>query len=135
MTDLASAVKHEKDVAARIAAHLRRMFPDEPLIMSRAEEVVDALLTTSGVAVADTATLERALLKVVSSAAIVPAPRCPECQHAVTRHDHGSMNGLGECLERTPHGLCWCKHYMTPHGADALAEDYRKELTTHVFDA
>lgn len=129
MTDLASAVKHEKDVSARIAAHLRRMFPDEPLITDRAEQVVDALLTTSGVVVADVPVLERAMLEVVSSTATVPAPRCPECQHAVTRHDHGSMDGLGECLERTPHGLCWCKHYMLPNS------DSREENDTCVFDA
>lgn len=99
-------------MSARVASNLRRMFPDEALIRERAEEVVDALLTTDGVVVADSQSLRNALRDVVSSSAVVPQPRCPQCNHSVVRHDHGSMDGLGECLERTPRGLCWCKHYM-----------------------
>lgn len=102
----------EKDVAARIASQLRRIFADDETIASRAEDIVDALLTTPGVLVADTEALTRAVATAVASEATVSAPRCPECRHAVKRHDHGSMGGLGECLERTPSGLCWCKHYM-----------------------
>lgn len=104
----------EKDMNSRLASHLRRMFPDEPLIESRAEEVVDAVLTTPGTVIADANSLSAALQSVLASSAVVPSPRCPTCRHAVTRHDHGSMAGLGECLERTPSGLCWCKHYMRP---------------------
>lgn len=101
----------ERDVSARVASNLRRMFPDEALIRERAEEVVDALLSTDGVVVADSQSLRDALRDVVFSSAVVPAPRCPSCKHSVSRHDHGSMAGLGECLERTPRGMCWCKHY------------------------
>ena len=102
----------ENDVNARIASNLRRMFPDDHLVGERAEDIVDAVLSTSGVVVADSAALSAALHGVLSSAAVTPVPRCPECRHAVKRHDHGSMDGLGECLERTATGLCWCKHYM-----------------------
>lgn len=102
----------EKDVASRIASHLRAMFPDEEFVTERAEEVADALLSTPDTVVADVTTLQRALSGVLSSAAVAPAPRCPECRHAVQRHNHGSHMGMGECLERTPTGICWCKHYM-----------------------
>ena len=102
----------EKDVAAQLRRNSRRAFPDDETVTARAEDIVDALLTTPGVMVADADTLTKALAGVASSETVVPTPRCPECRHAVKRHDHGSMGGLGECLERTPTGLCWCKHYM-----------------------
>lgn len=98
--------------SARIASNLRRLFPEEQVVTERAEDIVDAVLSTPGVIVADSSTLESALRKVLTSTAITPVPRCPECKHAVSRHDHGSMGGLGECLEHTPEGLCWCQHYM-----------------------
>lgn len=117
-----------EDLTVALARVLRQRYPSGQ-IAQEAENIADIIRSIPGVLVAHEAVVSAKLDGVIAALRAEPAPRCPTCGHPVSRHNHGSFEGLAECLERDGHGgMCWCKHYMTPDAVLETADSGKEPL-------
>lgn len=115
---MSMSARPSDDLTVTLSAALRSRYPDG-VINDEAEEIADLIRSVPGILVVREDALSSALGSVLDSVRTLPLPRCPSCNHPVRSHNHGSFDGLAECLERVSGGMCWCKHYMSPESVGA----------------